>query len=174
MSTTTVFVYTMNRAGEVGGWSQYLFPFNVDAFAQQGDKLYIRAGDDVLYLDDTTQQDYAGDGRAVNVDGTIQTPWLDFSIQNPLIGFGKAGGNRKLLGIDFVGTGTPNISIGYDESNPSAFTTPLTIPADTLPGKMIQYPVLAPSMSFLITFTGGQKWRFLALNAYMDDSRLTS
>ena len=48
--STTAFIYTI-RGGK-GAWSIYRFPFAIEAFAQLGDDLYIRAGDAIYRVDD--------------------------------------------------------------------------------------------------------------------------
>ncbi|MDQ7996061.1 MAG: hypothetical protein AAGC76_09420 [Luteibacter sp.] len=161
--STTVFVYTMNRVGAVGAWSRYVFPYAVDAFAQLGDDIYIRSGDDVLVVDENAVTDYAGDPREQVFTGLIQWPWLDF---------GAPGVTKQLVGFDIVGTGATNIQIGYDQSAKGTFTEPFLVPADTVPGMMIPLPVMAPSMSVRLTYTGGYKWQFNALNVTVSDMRL--
>lgn len=161
--TTTVFVYTMNKVGAVGAWSRYVFPFGIDDFTQLGDDLYIRSGDDILKVDDDVVTDYAGDPREQVFTGLLQWPWLDF---------GAPGVTKQLVGFDIVGTGPSQIQIGYDQSAKGVFTEAFTIPADSVPGMMIPLPVMAPSMSVKLTYPGGQKWQFNALNVTLSDMRL--
>lgn len=163
MSATTVFVYTMNKVGDVGAWSRYVFPFPIDDFAQLGDFLYIRSGDDVLKVDPDAVVDFQGDLRQSTFEGVIQWPWLDF---------GAPGVTKQLVGFDIVGKGTAAIQIGYDQSNQGAYTTAFDVPADSVPGMMIPLPVMAPSMSVKLTYAGGQKWQFNALNVTVQDMRL--
>ena len=161
--STTVFVYTMNRVGSVGAWSRYVFPFAVDAFAQLGDDIYIRSGDDVLVVDENEVTDYAGDPREQVFTGLIQWPWLDF---------GAPGVTKQLVGFDIVGTGATSVQIGYDQSAKGTFTEPFLVPADSVPGMMIPLPLMAPSMSVKLTYAGGYKWQFNALNVTVSDMRL--
>lgn len=163
MGSTTVFVYTMNRVGSVGAWSRYTFPFDIDDFAQLGDDLYIRSGDDILRVDENVTTDYAGDPREQIFTGVIQWPWLDF---------GSPGTTKQLVGFDLVGTGTATVEVGYDQSAKGTYTAPFTVPPDTVPGMMIPLPVMAPSMSFRLTYSAGEKWQFNALNVTVSDMRL--
>jgi hypothetical protein len=97
--TSTVFVYTMSRTGEVGAWSRYLYPFpTIDAFCQLNDVLYIRSGDDILQVDPTVLYDYASDtylsgNRQTAFPGVVQWQWLDF---------GQPGITKQFDGIDVV------------------------------------------------------------------------
>jgi hypothetical protein len=163
MNETTVFVYTMNKVGAVGAWSRYVFPLAIDAFAQLGNDLYIRGGDDVLVVDENVNTDYAGDLRAQVFTGVLQWPWLDM---------GPAGTTKQLVGFDIVGTGVSQIQVGYDQSAKGVFTEPFTIPADSVPGMIIPLPLMAPSMSFKLTYPGGSEWQFNALNVTVNDMRL--
>jgi hypothetical protein len=167
--STTAWVYTMTRLGEVGAWSRYVFPFAITDFTQQGDHLYIRAGDDVLQVDASVTSDYYGraveDGDAVDFDGIVQWPWLDF---------GQPGVTKKLLGFDVVGTGVPTVQVGYDQTTPATFTTGFDVLADTVPGGIIPLSVMAPSMSLKITYAGGQAWQLQAVSLYLQDQRRTA
>lgn len=158
--TTEVFVYTINRVGQAGKWSRYLFPFPIDNFATQDKTLLIRSGNDVLAYDSAALSDYAGDPRAVTFEGVVQTPWLDL---------GPPGENKMLVGFDLVSSGSPSVAIGYDQSNESTFTTDFAVPADTVPGMIIPLPVVAPSMSVRVTFAGGSKWSMKGINLYVED-----
>lgn len=174
--TTNVFVYTMNRVGEVGAWSRYLFPFVIENFCQNGNDLYIRCntagqtGSDIVKIDVSAMQDFASDthGRAAYFTGVVQWPWLDF---------GTTGTTKKLDGIDVVATstgGTANISVGYDQSNTSRMTTPFAIAADTLPGNFIPIALMSPSFSVSITFSSQYDWQIKAVNVYVQDQRITA
>lgn len=167
MSSTTVFVYTMSRAGEVGAWSRYVFPFVVDTFCQLGDHLYIRAGDDVLMVDETADVDFADDSRAQPFDGVVQWPWLDF---------GQPGLTKQFLGVDLstLNAESVDVSIGFDQSDTTAFTTPYAVPGDTVPGTFIPIPVMAPSFSVKLTLSSFDFWQFQALTIYLNDQRMTA
>lgn len=156
--TTEVFVYTMNRVGQVGAWSRYLFPFEISAFAQLGDKMLVRAGESIIELDDELLVDFEGDEDEAEIVATLQWPWLDF---------GRPGGTKMLHGFDIVGIGAPDIEVGYDQTNLGTFTDPYPLPADSLPGQMIAFPLSAPSLSVRLTYTGA--WEFNGLNLYLSD-----
>jgi hypothetical protein len=151
--STTTFVYTLN-AGK-GKWSRYVFPWSVDAFAQLGNALYVRHGDVVSKVD----KDATDDG-GTDFTGTVQWPWLDF---------GQPGVTKMLEGFDIVGSGTPSVSFGYDQTDLTAFTTPYAVDADTLPGGIIAMPLAAPTMSVKITYPGGAPWSLQAVQLYLDD-----
>jgi hypothetical protein len=171
--TSTVFVYTMNRTGEVGAWSRYLFPFaTIDAFCQLNDQLYIRSGDDILMVDPTALYDYTGDtylsgNRQVAFPGVVQWPYLDF---------GQPGVTKQLDGIDVVATQgtTLSVDIGYDQSSLSTFTTAFNVPVDTQPGTMIPIPIMAPTFSIRLSMTSTDAWQVDAVTVYLRDARVTS
>ena len=147
--STTVFVYSMARAGQAGAWSRYEFPFSVEAFAQLGDDLYIRHGNSISVVSESATSDQVG-GSAINFPGLVWWPWLDF---------GTPGQTKMMEGFDYVGTGQgPSISIGYDQRNVAAFTPAYQVVNDTMPGGMVPIPVAAPTLSVKLAFAGGQKW----------------
>lgn len=148
MTNTTVYVYTMRGTGKQGAWSRYLFPFSVDAFAQLGNDLYIRHGDEISKVSEYAVGDDVG-GSTILFGGTVQWPWLDF---------GTPGVTKMMEGFDIVSQGVPSISIGYDQRNLAAFTDPYTVDADTLPGGVIPFPLSAPTFSLRVDFAPGQKW----------------
>lgn len=171
-----VMVYTMTRTGEVGAWSHHVFPFagaTIEAFQVHLDQLYIKTGDDVLVYDPSTLQDFNGDNynntsRATNFPGVCQWPYLDLS---------QLGITKKFDGMDIVTTtnSTLTISIGFDQSNPLAFTDPYTLaPGDSVPGTMIPFPMLAPSFSVLVQWTSSENVTICAVNLYIQDQRITS
>lgn len=155
------YVYTQSRIGGIGAWSIYEFPGVIDYTTQRDGKLYVRTGDDIYLIDETTGQD---DGAAV--PGVLQWPWLDF---------GQPGQQKMMIGIDHVGSGVPQVSIGYDESNVAAFTAPYSISPDTQPGQIIPIPVSGPSFSVRFDYAGATgRWELQATTMYLQDQRLTS
>lgn len=160
MATDTVFVYTMNRGVQNGAWSRYVFPFTIEYFAHLENTLYMRHGDDVVFVDPDLLDD---DG--VNFDGVIQWQWLDF---------GRPGVNKNLIGFDVIGQGTSSVEIGYDQTQGGWFTDPYPIPSDTYPGQIIPIPVQAPTLSVRLTYDGGQAWQWNALQIYLNDQRTTA
>lgn len=151
---TVVFVYSMTRAGKVGAWSRYIFPFLIEAFAQLGNDLYIRHGDTIGRVSEQVAHDEV-DGEPLPFPGVVHWPWLDF---------GNPGQTKMLEGFDYVGNGQgPAISFGYDQRSLAAFTEPYALPADTLPGGVIPMPLSAPTLSVKLNFEGGQRWQVQAV-----------
>ena len=146
-----VYVYTQNQIGRIGSWSRYVFPYQIDGFATLGNDLYIRATvldgesevDSIYKMDEALTED---DGTPVNA--IVQWNWLDC---------GQAGITKMLETVDIVGNGTPpTISIGYDQTNPFAVTTPYQLQADSLTGMPVPIPVSAPTFSIKLEYaTGG-------------------
>jgi hypothetical protein len=76
-----------------------------------------------------------------------------------------------LEGFDIVGSGTPSVSIGYDQTDVTAFTTPYEVSPDTLTGGIIPLPVAAPTLSVKVSYAGGEAWSLQAVQLYLDDMR---
>ena len=91
MATDTVFIYTMNRGVQGGAWGRYVFPFTIEHFTHLENTLYMRHGDDIVYVIEG-----AIDDDGVGYEAEIQWPWLDF---------GAPGVSKVLDGFDIVGTG---------------------------------------------------------------------
>ena len=144
-----------------GKWSRYGFPFSVDAFAQLGDDLYIRSGDRVLRVVEGLATDDV-DGVATGFPGIVQWPWLDM---------GAPGATKMLEGFDLVASGSPSVSVGYDQRIAGAFTTPYAVDPDTLPGGVIPLPVMGPSFALRVDFAPGSNWSLQAANLYVDDTK---
>jgi len=160
--TSEAVVYSMTRIGSVGAWSRYVFPFHVDDWAIAGDVLYMRSGDYIYRIDDEVVGDEVSPSNIQPFEGVIQWPWLDF---------GQPGVTKMVYGVDVVGQGDVSLQIGYDQTNPGAFTDPYTIPADTVPGTVVPMPLSAPSMSVKLTYDGSVQWQFNALTVYLNDNR---
>lgn len=159
MERTLVLVHT--RAGNKGAWSRYVFPFGITEFALLGNDLYIRHGDTISKFDDAIAYDEMSvAGTQVPFGGTIQWNYLDM---------GQPGVTKQLQGFDFVGSGVPSFSIGYDQRDLTRFTTPYEVDPDTLPGGIIPLPVMAPAMSVKITFQAGASWSMNSVLLYVDD-----
>jgi hypothetical protein len=122
--------------------------------------MYIRSGLTLYRLDQNVLND---DG--VNFEGIVHFPYLDM---------GEPGTNKMLVGLDVVGAGNPTISIGYDQNNSLAYTTPFPIGPDTVPGGIVPIPVNCPSMSVRLVYAGGEAWQLNAINQYLQDMRKTS
>ena len=158
--TQQVFVYTMNRTGQVGAWSRYLFPWSIEATAVLGEKLYLRSGDTIYRVSEDATTD-----AGAPIESIVQWPWLDF---------GTPGATKMLQTVDVVGEGpgTVALQVGYDQRAVEAFTPAYTIPIDTLTGMPIPIPVSAPTLSVRLTFTG--KWSLQAVNLNLAENRRTT
>ncbi|WP_312237308.1 hypothetical protein [Stenotrophomonas sp.] len=159
---TTVFVYTMTQTNQVGAWSKYVLPFEVDGWCIAGDSLYVRSGDNIHVFNDEEVGDEVSVGSIKLFEGMIQWAWLDF---------GQPGVTKSLYGFDIVGLGDVAVSFGYDQSNGGYFTDPYTVPADTVPGMVIPMPLSAPSYSVRLTYDGTQDWQWNAFSLYLQDLR---
>ncbi len=167
---TEVFVYTMTRIGQVGAWSRYVFPFEVQDWAIAGDTLYLRSGDFIHRVDDAVLGDeilvdFGGElpvREVVPFPGLIQWPWLDF---------GQPGVTKMLYGFDIVGEGAVSVSFGFNQASASQFTPGYLVPADTVPGMVIPMPLAAPSLSVKLSYDGSEKWQWNALQLYLQDAR---
>lgn len=162
VSTCTVFVFTLN--GGKGKWSRYVYPFTVEAFEQLNDLLYLRSGDRLLVVNEAVATDDVA-GVATGFAGSVQWGWLDF---------GQPGTTKMLEGFDIVGSGTPSVSFGYDQSNASTFTAAYQVAADTVPGDIIPFPVSAPSLSVKVDFAPGSAWSLQSMTLYLHDNRPTT
>jgi hypothetical protein len=152
------FVITMN--GGKPKCSRYIFPFAVDAFAQLGNDLYIRHGDEVSVVSEDVATDDV-DGVPTDFAGLVQWAWLDN---------GQPGVTKMLESLDYVGTGQgPSLSIGYDQRDTAAFTDPYLIDPDTLPGDPIPIPVAAPTFSIKLDFAGGEAWSVNAVTLHLSN-----
>lgn len=153
-----VFVYTKSSSGKVGAWSRYVFPFTVSHMLQFRGELVLRnpAGD-FFRLDDAYTHD---DG--VEFDGVVWTPYLDL---------GSPGRDKALEAVEMVGYGTCALQVGYDQTDTSKYTDPVSIGPDTFPGPGgVPIPVTAPSLAFKLTFPGGQAWQLNLMQAWLEDT----
>lgn len=158
-----VFVYTQTRAGSVGSWSRYTYPWRIDGFTTLGDSLYFRAYNGTshsLYrVDEAASTD---DGQAIA--GTVWWPWLDF---------GTPGQTKRLHAFEVVATGNAvSVSIGYDQTNISAFTAPFTLGPDSMTGMLVPLPVSGPTLSVKLGFTG--LWELQQFNLHLASNRRES
>jgi len=158
------FVYSTGRPGQVGAWSRYVFPFPVDDWTIAGDVLYLASGQHIHRVDESVTGDeieQGGQRVVIPFPGTVQWPWLDF---------GQPGVTKRLYGFDVTGEGgLMQVSFGFDQSQPAAFTPPWPVPADTVPGQIIPMPLAAPSLSVKLTWDGSTAWQLHALTLYLND-----
>jgi len=158
------FVYSTGRPGQVGAWSRYVFPFHVDGWTIAGDVLYLASGQRIHRVDESVTGDeiMQDDQREViPFTGVVQWPWLEF---------GQPGVTKRLFGFDVTGEGGPmQVSFGFDQSQPAAFTPPWPVPADTVPGQIIPMPLAAPSLSVKLTWEGNTPWQLNTVTLYLND-----
>jgi len=158
--TCSVFVYSISRDG--GKWSRYEYPYCIDGFSQLGDDLYFRSGRSVMRVDSSLATDAAGPSDTIAFTGVVQWPWIDMN----------AIGTTKLLrGVDIVASGKPRFSVGFDQSNKSAFTPPYALPPDTLTGGIIPFALKAPSFSVKLDFDAGYAWSVKSVVMYINDTK---
>lgn len=157
--TTSVWVYSMLQSGK-GAWSEYVFNFDIEAFALLGDTVYLRHGDNVSIVDSNTTDDLLTDTTEL-ADGVVQWPWLDC---------GSPGVTKMLEGFDIVASSdvNPTIEFGYDQLDTAIYTTPYGIEPDSLTGTMIPVPLSAPSISPKLSWTGGA-FTLNAFSMYVQD-----
>jgi len=158
------FVYGTGRPGQVGAWSRYVFPFPVDDWTIAGDVLYLVSGQHIHRVDESVTGDEIMQGNqrvVIPFTGVVQWPWLEF---------GQPGVTKRLYGFDVTGEGgLMQVSFGFDQSQPAAFTPPWPVPADTVPGQIIPMPLAAPSLSVKLTWDGSTPWQLHALTLYLND-----
>jgi DNA-binding beta-propeller fold protein YncE len=162
---TTVYVFTRGRTGQPGSWSRYLFPFRIEAqtFQLLGADLYFRHGDTInKFVPGVMYDEHAVDGDQTAFGGEVRWNYLDA---------GPTGATKHMLGFDFIGTGAPSFSVGFDERDPDLLTTAYAIDADTLPGGVIPYEVVAPSFSFKVDFEAGTSWSLKSVILYISPLR---
>lgn len=131
-----LFVYSISRTAKIAAWSRYFLPSSVDAFAEMGQELYIRSGDDVFKLDPNT---YTDDGLQFEV--LLDLPYMDFKSPGQL---------KHIYGADVVVDGKCDFSIGFDVRDQDAYTTPVKVKGNTRPGGMI--PVECAGTEFSLRF----------------------
>lgn len=158
--STETFVYQMRQAGRGGHWSRYVHPFAVAEYAQLGDRLYIRHGDEIGVVTDGLLTDSVA-GEAVPFTGRVQWNWLDLA---------GPGDSAALEGFDLEGAGAPAISFGYDQRSTGTFTTPWSFDPDTVTGGIVPYPLQAPSLSVRLDFEAGTAWNLKRVILYTDPS----
>lgn len=150
-----VFVYSQSRLGKVGAWSRYVFPYAIDAWTQLNGELYLRGGDNLYRVDEALTSD---DG--IGFEGVIWWPYLNR---------GNPREEMRLESLDIEGYGSCAVSIGYNQKDSSAYTTPYTVSEDTVPGGTIPLHVTAPSMAVKLIYAPGQSWELLQATMYLQD-----
>lgn len=157
---TDVFVFTRTKVGKSGSWSRYYFPFVISDFALLGNDLYFRHGDALSVFDTSLVTDETEDALQIAFGGRVRWNYLDC---------GQPGATKGMTGFDFVGTGLPSFSVGWDERFFDRATTPYAIDADTLPGGIIPLDVWGASFSMIVDFTPGTPWSLSSVILYIDE-----
>jgi len=150
----TVWVYTQGTIGRKGKWSRYKFPFIIKYATTLGNTLYLMATvwEETEGWSEVGTFIYKVDKDAVTDDGTaisgiVQWQWLDF---------GSTGTTKMMETVDIVGdVVAPTISIGYDQTNPLAVTTPYQLQIDSMCGFPVPIPVSAPTFSIKLEYAAG-------------------
>lgn len=150
-----MFVYSQSRLGKVGAWSRYVFPYAIDDWTHLNGELYLRSGDKLYRADEAATTD-----AGIGFEGVVWWPYLNR---------GNPRQDMRLESLDIEGYGSASVSIGYNQTNSAAYTTPYTVSADTVPGGTIPIPVTAPSMAVKLTYAPGQSWELLQLTLYLQD-----
>jgi hypothetical protein len=141
-----VWVYTQGTIGRKGKWSRYIFPFVVKYATTLGNTLYMMgvtgSGTSIYKVDKDAVTD-----NGVAISGIVQWQWLDF---------GSTGTTKMMETVDIVGdVVAPTISIGYDQTNPLAVTTPYQLQIDSMCGFPVPIPVSAPTFSIKLEYAAG-------------------
>lgn len=177
------FVLTINGNSQKT-WSRYIFPDTITDWTLNQSILYLRtAGNLVWQFDANTLVDDANTtiASATNIpfNGVVQWPYMDM---------GSLGFNKMLIGVDIVGDGNCSIQVGFNQADKTTLndntgfvtstgvTTPYLVAVDdTVPGEPLPIPVMAPSYSLILTFTGSSSspnaWSWEAANLYIADAR---
>lgn len=88
------------------------------------------------------------------------------------VDMGNIGTNKQMEGFDLVGTGTVDVSFGYDQRNVAILTPPFTMDADGLPGAgVIGMPLTGPSFALKLDYAPNQAWKWNAANIYITDDQ---
>ncbi len=150
-----LFVYSISRTAKIAAWSHYFLPATADAFAELGQTLYIRCGDNVFKLDPDV---HADQGQPYEV--VIQLPYMDLK---------KPGRNKRIFGADLVMEGRCEFSVGFDVRDATAFTDPVRVKGNTRGGGMI--PVESCGTEFSLKFRNfdNKPFRLDAVTLYFDD-----
>lgn len=149
-----LFVYSISRTSKIAAWSQYFLSVPVDAFAELGQELYIRAGDTVYKLDESVSTD---DGTQYEV--LVDLPYMDLK---------KPGRDKAMIGVDVVVSGTCQISVGFDATDPDAYTTPVKVKGNTRPGGMIPIECVGTEFAIRIRNYDDKPFRLDSITLYYD------
>ncbi len=150
-----LFVYSISRTAKIAAWSHYFLPATADAFAELGQTLYIRCGDDVFKLDPDV---HADQGQPYEV--VIQLPYMDLK---------KPGRKKRIFGADLVMEGRCEFSVGFDVRDATAFTDPVRVKGNTRGGGMIPVECCGTEFSLKFRNFDNKPFRLDAITLYFDD-----
>jgi hypothetical protein len=123
---TVVWAFTFSRTAKISAWSKFTFPFTIDDACVLNQELYVRTGDDVYRVSDTSYK-----------DGVSSIPLVD--VQMFFQDGKKPGVLKQFTGMDVIGEGQWTISHLFAADNQTLETLAYEYPAITEPGSM--YPV---------------------------------
>lgn len=126
-------VYSFSRSAKIAAWSEYEFAVTIDDAATLENKLYVRSGDSVFEVSDTT---YADDGQLFDV--VVEMPYLDAK---------RPGVMKQYSGFDMVAQGTVDVSFRFDANDEDLITAPVTRTGETRPGDMMPMEIMATAVA---------------------------
>lgn len=150
-----LFVYSVSRTAKIAAWSQYFLSVPVDAFAELGQVLYIRSGDEVYRLDEAATTD-AGQQFEVLVD----LPYMDFK---------KPGSMKQIYGADLVIDGRCDFSIGFDVNDLDAYTPFVRVKGNTRPGGMLSVECVGTEFALRFRNYDDKPFRIDSVTIYYHD-----
>ncbi len=155
-------------------WSRYVFPGIITDWTLGNGLLYLRVGDVVWNVSDTTLLD---DMLVDSTDGGTNVGFPGYVAWN-YVECGQLGVDKQMEGFDLTigdidddgqinnNNVTCNVSFGYNQSNREQATEPYAVTGDTIPGTMVPIPLIAPSIQMRLDFGTGQNWGWGAANLY--------
>lgn len=123
---TFAWVYSFSRTSKISAWSKYTFPFSIDDATVLNQQLYVRNGDDVYRLSDSTYK-----------DGVSSIPLVD--VQMFFQDAKRPGVLKQWTGMDLIGIGNWTVSHLFAADNQTLESQAYEYPAVTEPGSL--YPV---------------------------------
>jgi len=102
-----VLVFSHFPGAKVSGWSSYVVPGDVEAFANMFGRLFMRSGDTIYVYGGLDNDQYPSD-----VETEVQTPFLSA---------GSPATQKTLLGLDIGCEGSWTVYLHPDPSNPDLY-----------------------------------------------------
>lgn len=121
-----VWAFTFSRTAKISAWSKFTFPFTIDDACVLNQELYVRTGNDVYRVSDTTYK-----------DGVSSIPLVD--VQMFYQDGKKPGVLKQFTGMDVMGEGMWTISHLFAADNQTLESQAYEYPAITEPNAL--YPV---------------------------------